>query len=91
MRNGRTPEENRAIEEWLSENEPYKAHPGESGLYDEFGVPRKPSTEINETMIKNIRICREMLRDGFNNKAIARRLGISRESVKHLRVRWLMG
>lgn len=86
-----TPEESRAIEAWLAENEPYRAKNGESGLYDEFGVPRRPNAEIDAKTMARVRVCREMLREGYDNSDIARRLKVSIQVVKHLRIRWLMG
>lgn len=93
MRSGRTPDEHRAIEEWLSENEPYKARPGESGLYDEFGNRKNrpgDGAAVRGRTINRVQEIRRMMSLGMSDMEMASELGITKNNLRAICRRALM-
>lgn len=67
------PEEQRAIQAWLANNEVTQCRLGESGIYDEFGDPLEKSAKAYRILAKKIRKLRGYER--LTHKQIADQLG----------------
>lgn len=83
-----------AIEAWLATgNRPQKIPTGQSGLYDEFGLPRKngPREAKSALTVQRVMRGREMEAAGMRMEDIARTLGMSQGSYRSMMNRWGTG
>lgn len=90
----RDPATQLAIESWLATgNRPQKIPTGQSGIYDEFGLPRSKGRNgpISQTTIKRVMSGRQMEAAGMKVDDIARSLGMSSGSYRSMMHRWGTG
>lgn len=61
---------------------------GESGLYDEFGVPRPNQMQVTELTHQRLEVLRKLTAQGVPRREIARRLDMPMATLESLVRRW---